>query len=84
MEGFGRGIESTWAWAKAGRCRRPISDDPDKDFGVLLTKDGDELSFVLQFLGKGRVAADVDSLLDPGIYADALDAAQAVLDSRTD
>jgi len=61
-----------------------FSDDPDKDFGVLLTKDGDELSFVLQFLGKGRVAAAVNSLADPATYSDALEAAQAVLDSTED
>jgi hypothetical protein len=94
-EGLWSESEAGWrALAKALRARglEPkqvavgdrFSDDPDKDFGVLLTKDGDELSFVLQFLGKGRVAAAVNSLLDPGIYADALDAAQAVLDSRTD
>ena len=58
-----------------------FSDDSDKDFGVLLTKDGDEFSFVLQFLGKGRVAADLQSIPDPAIYSDALDAAQTVLDS---
>jgi hypothetical protein len=61
-----------------------FSDDPDKEFGVLVTKEGEELEFVLQFLGKGRVAAVVNPLYDPSIYSTALDAAKGVLDSITE
>jgi hypothetical protein len=61
-----------------------FSDDGDKHFGVLVTRGGEECSFVMQFLGKGRVAVEVQPLTDPGVYEEALDAAQSVLDSVTE
>jgi len=61
-----------------------FSDDPDKEFGVAITREGTELEFVVQFLAKGRVAANVTPARNPSIYSDALDGAQGVLDSMTD
>lgn len=63
-----------------------FSDDGDKDFGVLVTKEGEECSFVMQFLGKDRVAVDVQQFTgsQSSTYSDALEAARSVLDSLTD
>lgn len=63
-----------------------FSDDGDKEFGVLVTRGGEECWFVLQYLGKGRVAADVQQFTgdNSSTYSDALEAARSVLDSMKD
>ena len=50
---------------------------------MLVTKEGEECSFVMQFLGKGRVAVDVQQFTgsQSSTYSDALEAARSVLDS---